>query len=181
MAGPGPNEVVSGRSRSYAFTWYPNADDLKEDIRHWSDSLKGCVSEIKHARYQLEKCPETGRVHVQGCICFHSAKTFSATLLWFKRHGRAPHLERARNWNACLNYVQKSQTSIPGSQVNIETSMPESKVVSDPDKLFSPQTPVTCCVRPGCEHTPILRLANDPKCALYFEGYQCPFTGSYFT
>lgn len=196
----GVNPIIAGRARSYVFTWFPSVSDLKESIKAWSDSVRSHLTDVRHIRYQLERAPGTNRVHVQGCISFQESKTFSAARSWFARHpGSPPHLERARNWKASLAYCAKSETSIPGSQVDLEQAGPP-EVVKSEVVLTAEPTP-TRCLRDGCSHAPILRLpVDDPKRVAHIDyyvskgmrqcleeqipllltDYVCPFTGLTF-
>lgn len=61
-----------------------NGEDLKEDMDHernfvMDDSVEG-------AMWQLERCPETGRLHYQGFFVYKNARTFNSV-----REKWAPH------------------------------------------------------------------------------------------
>jgi len=63
-------------------------------------------------RYQLERCPRTGRLHYQGCLRYDRPMSLEAV----KADIGVPHahLEGARNWQDLLEYCRKAESRVDG-------------------------------------------------------------------
>lgn len=70
---------------------------------------------IAEQGWQKEVCPDTQREHYQGFI----RTTRQVRFAQMRKIYPGVHIEAARNWDALVNYCKKSETAIPGSQVNI--------------------------------------------------------------
>lgn len=71
--------------------------------------------------WQTEICPDTQREHYQGYMRTKTQQRFSTMKTIFP----GVHLEQAKNWNALLEYCQKTDTAVTGSQVKqVNTSQP---------------------------------------------------------
>lgn len=87
------------RSRNYVFTLF-DWTQLVFDYEHMS-----------YLVYQIEKAPETGRLHAQGYVELHNAKTFSALQ---KVIGKA-HLEsRKGTAKQAREYCMKEESRVEG-------------------------------------------------------------------
>lgn len=76
------------------------------------DSMPPIVAEWGR---QTEKCPDTQRLHYQGYL----RTSRQVRLSQLKGIFPGVHFEIARNWNASKNYCKKSETAVPGTQVNM--------------------------------------------------------------
>lgn len=68
--------------------------------------------------WNTEKCPETGREHLQGYLRTKQQVRLSQ----LKKQFPGVHLEPARNWEATKNYSGKVETRVPGTTPVSETS-----------------------------------------------------------
>lgn len=88
--------------------------------RHWSLTLYDYDGEdfcsaarrsgAEYARCQQEKCPETGRLHIQGCIGYKDPITF----LQCKKRFPGAHIEVSRSPRAAWDYCGKEDTRVDG-------------------------------------------------------------------
>lgn len=65
--------------------------------------------------WQTEKAPDTGNLHYQGYI----RTSRQVRMSQLRKALPGVHLELARNWSALQNYCKKSETAVPGTQVNM--------------------------------------------------------------
>jgi len=65
--------------------------------------------------WQTEEAADTKRLHYQGYL----RTTRQVRMSQLKKALPGVHLELARNWSALQNYCKKSETALPGSQVNM--------------------------------------------------------------
>lgn len=96
----------TGRKLNFEFThWNHNFPPLAPDTVH---------KEVKRCVWQLEKCPSSGRLHLQGYIEFNDGKTWSAVKKWFTEHNGSTTRFRPRAGTAetAWNYCQKSDTCV---------------------------------------------------------------------
>lgn len=85
----------------------PSPSDLISKIRTADPT-------IDYVKFQEEKAPTTGRLHYQGVFYVGRRRTFGALLRRLQEQLPGIHLERARNWAACLRYVSKTDTHVAG-------------------------------------------------------------------
>lgn len=71
---------------------------------------------IKAVHAQDEICPTTGKLHIQAAIQCVSQQRFSRIKEWLP----FANLGIAKNAHALQNYVKKSRTAVPGTQIHIE-------------------------------------------------------------
>lgn len=90
------------KKRSFCGTWHGFPENYSEIFKE-SGASKGA--------FQLEIGEETQKTHVQWAIYFENAREFKT----IKKKFKGAHIEAARNWFACLNYVKKSKTAIKGT------------------------------------------------------------------
>lgn len=67
---------------------------------------------MKFMVYQVERCAETGRLHVQGAVKMLATTRMSG----MKKILASPtaHLSEARDWTASVNYCKKEETRVEG-------------------------------------------------------------------
>jgi len=93
----------------WAFTLHANdRDELIEPEKLSSNIHQYC----KEYYFQLEKCPETGRRHYQGCLSLYK-KEYLQTTKNIIGDDRV-NLKKAKDWNACKNYCKKNKTRLNG-------------------------------------------------------------------
>lgn len=84
------------KHRAYSFTWNNYPPNYEEIINGTGGT----------SVYQLEEAPETGKLHVQGCIKFKNPRSFKALQDTFV----GAHIEICKNWIASVNYCSKEAT-----------------------------------------------------------------------
>lgn len=96
------------RNRSYLFTYFV---ETQEEGEIYIDLLRE-VPDIKFCIAQLEQCPSTMRLHLQGYVCWKNPKNLSAS----KRIlGQSCHLEIRRGSDQeAVDYCSKLDTRILG-------------------------------------------------------------------
>lgn len=90
--------------------------NTKERGRCWiltiNNYSKDDLSKLEELKEQCQKYTwqseegENETEHLQICLWFKNQKTFSQ----MKKHFPRAHIEKAMNWNACLNYCKKLKT-----------------------------------------------------------------------
>lgn len=100
-------------SRNYCFTWFlPEGDDI-ESI---NSDFKACFSKVDKVRYvvwQLERCPDTQKLHYQGYCELSSPMRISA--FKNKLELREIHLEPRRgNREQARDYCRKEDSRVAG-------------------------------------------------------------------
>lgn len=98
------------RSKDWAFTIY----DLNWAITPEIEDL------IEYAVFQEEKCPKTGRHHLQGTVCFKEEKRGSRV----KKIMGEGHFEKCIDTEASIRYCKKSKTRV-GDAVEFGTYVPK--------------------------------------------------------
>ncbi len=99
-------------TRNCCFTRY-FTDDL--DFDAWKLQMAPQMEKFKRFVAQLERCPESGRLHAQG---YAEAKTTKSWDWWKKRIGNNPHVTKRREsatkaWNYCLKVETRIADSTP--------------------------------------------------------------------
>lgn len=95
------------RSRNWCFTLYPQHSNI--------DSICEPDPEIvQYIVWQNEVAPSTGKVHIQGYVCFVNPKTMSAAKKYL---GHSVHLEpRAGTHAQARDYCTKEDTRVPDTE-----------------------------------------------------------------
>lgn len=96
---------MAGTSRCWVFTFNVDTTDTKPI---WNDER------MTFLKYQLEKAPTTGKLHWQGVVRFKSCFRLKGV----KRELGSPkiHAEIAKCWDKAVEYVQKAESAVPGTQ-----------------------------------------------------------------
>lgn len=82
---------------------------------HWNYfNDMNAIPSVKEWGWQTEICPETGRQHYQGYIMTDRQVRLSH---WIK-YMKGVHFEVCRNWTALVAYCKKTDSAVPGTQVN---------------------------------------------------------------
>lgn len=129
---------MSTRYRSWCYT----VNNYEES--EWDAHTPWVISKhIKHMVFQLER-GESGTPHVQGFVTFTEGKTFKAAKMHIKNFfQKEPHIEFARNIQACIDYVQKTDTRIR-DPVEVIRALDESSLIF----AFSPELRFYYDIRP---------------------------------
>lgn len=100
-------------SRNYCFTIFVNDLPYSEDTHVFSESG---LEFIKYAVWQLEKCPDTERLHLQGYAEFSKVYTLTgAKKLFHENYQRTVHLEKRKATQAkAIAYCKKEETRVEG-------------------------------------------------------------------
>ncbi len=107
----------SVRFRRMVFTYYLIVNHYRSDAEYMDAVVKAGGSCIKYVMFQREMCPDTGRVHLQGFICF--TKKMSRTgvkklkLFRQKEYFFEASVEDATIAD-CVTYCTKEETRMEG-------------------------------------------------------------------
>lgn len=91
----------------WCFTAWPEDEGAFIDFASWD----GCYYGI----YQLEKCPDTGKLHFQGFASFNPQKRRKQIVDLLAPY--KCHVEGARNPYKAARYCEKEDTRLPGTAV----------------------------------------------------------------
>lgn len=90
-----------------------------------AELVSGNEQPFRMIKYQTEECPDTGKKHYQGCIQTIRQMRFAA----IRKLLPGIHIEKARNWQALLQYCQKTDSKVSGGkEVSVETSYRPRKI-----------------------------------------------------
>lgn len=91
--------------RAWVFTLFGVDESTATDAVEWNPEKMSLLT------YQLERCPTTQQLHLQGTVRMKKTTTFRAmkTLL-----GQQVHLEQCANLQKSLEYCTKSETRVAG-------------------------------------------------------------------
>lgn len=101
------------RLRNWCFTLFIEENESEEEFKDRCPSLfEHCGSDIRYAVWQLERCPSTSKMHVQGYVEFKSSMRIASVK---RLLGSRCHLER-RNGprEAAIEYCRKEDTRVDG-------------------------------------------------------------------
>lgn len=87
----------------------PNGDDREQ--------VKNLPKWVKRFKYQ-DEVGENGTLHIQGYIHTETVR-MSAIKKWLPR----AHIEICRNKDAAMKYVEKPETSVPGTQHDVKNTV----------------------------------------------------------
>lgn len=122
---PDGNTISSGiRCRSWSITWFDYPDD----------HLKNFDTLTQSYLYQIERCPRTDRLHIQGAVRFSNAVRPKHVQSCFPGANHSP----ARNWKKLLAYVSKDDTSTGERFGNIPPPKGNVRPVPDPMAFVVP-------------------------------------------
>lgn len=68
------------------------------------------IEDVQFVRWQRERCPNSGKEHLQWALQFKRRKRVDKVLKLLS----GCHVERARDFEACLRYVSKSESRVDG-------------------------------------------------------------------
>lgn len=66
---------------------------------------------VKYVVYQIERAPTTGRLHVQGLICFKKSVRLTGAKAVIKDN---PHVEKCHSTKDAITYCKKAETRVAG-------------------------------------------------------------------
>lgn len=115
---PATDSEIPGRHRNWCFTVFGESKQwIDENKRVSAKEIDGPVlprfklEQVQYMVHQFEKCPKTGRLHIQGYVQFKSAKKMSA----LKRLHSGAHWDvRQGTHDQARNYCMKSETQVEG-------------------------------------------------------------------
>lgn len=93
------------RSRRWCFTIFSDLADLRRYIEELAS--KWITANVQFAM-QIEKCPASGKLHLQGCISFAHGKSLSTVKLFLGCYHA--HCEPCKDWNKSIDYCQKVES-----------------------------------------------------------------------
>lgn len=114
-------KVVRGTSqwKDWCFTAYHDAKEVKKV----AEDHEG--GKIKYMIFQTEVCPETGREHQQGYVCFTRKTTMVGVKEFFNQYKMKPHLEPRKGTSAqAAGYCIKKESRKEGTEPVIVGIMP---------------------------------------------------------
>lgn len=109
----------SVRFRRMVFTFYLIVNHYQSDAEYMDAVVRAGGACIKYVQFQREMCPDTGRVHLQGFICFNKKmsrkgvkklKLFGTKEYWFE----ASLDSEGKTLAYCVTYCTKEETRIEG-------------------------------------------------------------------
>lgn len=112
--------VDADKQRRWCFTLFVTEDVHSPILPDICQQMVGAWDEtaqhFKCGVYQLERAPETGRVHFQGYLEFDAPVRRSFVLSHFFPAAQRPHLEPARgSWKQNEEYCTKEDTRVAGT------------------------------------------------------------------
>ncbi len=113
-----PSTTATRSSRRYVFTHYfAEAEiipELQSEREHAEFLRQTSRNELVYAIWQLERCPETGRLHYQGFLALNAKTTMGGIRLRFPQ--LRGHLEPslAKNQDRAIEYCRKRDTRVAG-------------------------------------------------------------------
>lgn len=105
---PFNNEQQQKKHRLYFVTWHIKDGDN-------TDTYVKTIIDLQPTKYafQIEKCPETQRLHVQAVLYFGNGRYFTA----MQKSLPGVHLEKVRNVEKAAKYCQKYTSRVQGPWV----------------------------------------------------------------
>lgn len=110
------------KAKNWAFTSYQNASKYDEEKENIGDILRKNFGEVYGPQFkeekedflcfQLERCPDTERLHFQGFVRFKKQETLKTVRELLG--DPTVHLEIARNAGACADYAAKEESRVEG-------------------------------------------------------------------
>lgn len=98
------------RKRTWCFTYFLSQEE--NDKRDWSDFVSSDDTRVRGAIWQLERCPRTERLHLQGYVEYHDSMRLSKAQPCVTRHC---HLEgRKGTRDQAIAYCEKQDSYIAG-------------------------------------------------------------------
>lgn len=106
--------VMATQFKNWCFTAYQ--DSKGASFTGTSDvSNLTFRSSVAEARWQLEKCPTSGRIHVQGVLRVVSRAVLSTVKLALESVFKGAHIEACKGtWEQNVSYVSKPETHVAG-------------------------------------------------------------------
>lgn len=146
---------MTDKSTRWSFTAYEGQYAILDAIRECGNEL---IAEIG---WQDEICPDTKRHHRQGYVRTVRQVRFSQISAVLK----GVHLEKAKNWEALVNYCRKVETRDPsGNQIQLQFERPMRlhemliRVAKDYLKTESPSEETLTCLDRQIDRQPLLKL-----------------------
>jgi len=101
--------TIHARTEADQHNWLLHPHTAEIPDLFWQYDLE--ESGVQYAIFQIEKCPETGRIHIQGALQLDKQQR----LTWMKKLHSTAHWEVMKgNWQQNIDYCSKSETKING-------------------------------------------------------------------
>lgn len=98
------------RSRRWCFTLFFGEGEQLESVEKCQEVLGG--PSIDHGVFQVERCPDSGRLHLQGYLAFQTVKSFKQVKMLL---GNTAHVEAANGTaKECWVYCTKTDSYVEG-------------------------------------------------------------------
>lgn len=97
----------------WVFTWHGGVEGMGFDAESpiWKETCRYITMNCTHASFQEERCPMTGRHHIQGMVAFEKKKRFNEIKelkhISYNQAAKASELSNKA-------YTTKSETAVPG-------------------------------------------------------------------
>nr|QJI53466.1 MAG: replication-associated protein [Cressdnaviricota sp.]QKN88867.1 MAG: replication-associated protein [Cressdnaviricota sp.]QKN88881.1 MAG: replication-associated protein [Cressdnaviricota sp.] len=103
-------------ARRWCYTLFANDEDDYTNLDDFERSLRGHPA-FRGLCHQLEQCPTTSKVHLQGYVEFEKPQRMAA----IKRYSSTVHLETAKGSREhCIRYCTKDETRLPESTPTLD-------------------------------------------------------------
>lgn len=99
------------RVRGWFFTAWEVETDLLTNEVYWS-KVKFVELEMEFLVFQIEKAPDTGKLHAQGVVWFHNPRYMAGVKKVFE--SETMHLEPCKSQSNAVGYCMKEETRIAG-------------------------------------------------------------------
>lgn len=106
--------MVREQARRWCFTHHLSGQDPQVPIQEWFEDLpEEFRKRLKYAVMQYERCPSTGRLHVQGALSFKEPTRMAN----IKKTLSTAHLAvMAATGTEGFDYCQKEESRVPGTE-----------------------------------------------------------------
>lgn len=104
------------QSRNWVFT----RQSTEDEARQWTNTAAASIPEpfkwheddkVTYVKYQIERAPDTGKLHIQGMICFKGSTRMSRVK---NVVGNNPHVEICKNTTKSSEYCGKADSRVFG-------------------------------------------------------------------
>lgn len=106
---------MQGQGKWWMGTFHGEPEQIKRGVGWLTETAASAAWGVAGWRHQLEKCPETGRIHMQWVVKFDKVKRFKQVQEALKQMGmEGAHLEQARSPGDAWKYCGKEESREEG-------------------------------------------------------------------